>query len=122
MYVSTGMYCDCDKEKLASSTVAIVFQAAPAASIDPDPGPEYILAELISGANAAKSSMTPSPEVSYPAAGGRGMTTGRNPYLGMARRSRLPVPPIGPATPPGPPAAGAPDVPMSLRPLTGVAV
>jgi hypothetical protein len=32
-----------------------VFQAAAAASIDPDPGPEYILAELISGGNAAKS-------------------------------------------------------------------
>ncbi|CAG7025732.1 hypothetical protein PICSAR132_04549 [Mycobacterium avium subsp. paratuberculosis] len=26
------------------------------------------------------------------------MTTGRKPYLGMARRSRLPVPPTGPAT------------------------
>jgi hypothetical protein len=32
-----------------------VFQADAAASIEADPGPEYILAELISGGNAAKS-------------------------------------------------------------------
>src|ERR1700677_1074586 len=62
--------------------------------------------------------MTASPELSYPAAGGRGITTGRNPYFGMARRRRPPVAPIG-ATPPGPPPE---DVPMSLRPLAGNAV
>ena len=35
----------------------MVFHAAAASSIGADPGPEYIRAELISGGNAAKSSM-----------------------------------------------------------------
>lgn len=47
------------------------------------------------------------------------MTTGRNPYRGMARRNLFPVPPSGPATPPGPPAAGVPADPISLSPVTG---
>jgi hypothetical protein len=36
-----------------------LFQAAPAARNGPDPAPEYIRAELISGSNAVKSNMTP---------------------------------------------------------------
>jgi hypothetical protein len=33
-------------------------QAVAAATIDPEPGPEYILPELISGGNAPKSSIS----------------------------------------------------------------
>jgi hypothetical protein len=38
-----------------SISAASRFHAADAARIEPEPGPEYILAELISGGNAPKS-------------------------------------------------------------------
>jgi hypothetical protein len=42
------------------NSAANPFQAVAAASIDPDPGPAYIRAELISGGKAPKSIAEPS--------------------------------------------------------------
>lgn len=83
-------------------------QAAPAARIGPAPGPAYNRAEVTSGGTTAKSVIAASPRsIGYPAAGGRGITRSRNPYLGIGRRIRPTALASGEATPPGPPAAVA---------------
>ena len=50
------------------NSAANPFQAVAAASIDPDPGPAYIRAELISGGKAPKSIADPSAAYSAAAA------------------------------------------------------